>query len=274
MAAATATATRGGGGGEAKKRDEEEEEEKTKKRKISSLDSSFVAAPTSSKSTLRESLRALDASLRSKLDSISEKLVLTTTTSSSDAAATTTSFKAPSSLTSAIGDAQEKQQLEERQKGEEKQNKQRGNNGTGGSSKDKVKNKQDYLQDEMQPWVKPVGASLADPEQGPFIAWCEEHFREVTMADAKKLIPSTSQPRLEEDPDFCTLPEKERSYYKGARSTLFFFQNVFFFSSLSSLSFKSPSVSNSPFLRGYRARAFMRAGMDRSHWQIVKLRID
>ena len=278
MAAATATATRGGGGGEAKKRDEEEEEEKTKKRKISSLDSSFVAAPTSSKSTLRESLRALDASLRSKLDSISEKLVLTTTTTttSSDAAATTTttSFKAPSSLTSAIGDAQEKQQLEERQKGEEKQNKQRGNNGTGGSSKDKVKNKQDYLQDEMQPWVKPVGASLADPEQGPFIAWCEEHFREVTMADAKKLIPSTSQPRLEEDPDFCTLPEKERSYYKGARSILFFFQNVFFFSSLSSLSFKSPSVSNSPFLRGYRARAFMRAGMDRSHWQIVKLMID
>ena len=230
MAAATATAPRGGGGGEAKKRDEEEEEEKTKKRKISSLDSSFVAAPTSSKSTLRESLRALDASLRSKLDSISEKLVLTTTTTtSSDAAATTTttSFKAPSSLTSAIGDAQEKQQLEERQKGEEKQKK------GGGSSKDKVKNKQDYLQDEMQPWVKPVGASLADPEQGPFIAWCEEHFREVTMADAKKLIPSTSQPRLEEDPDFCTLPEKERSYYEGARSILFFFFKLCFFSLLS-----------------------------------------
>jgi hypothetical protein len=80
----------------------------------------------------------------------------------------------------------------------------------------------------MQPWVKPVGASLADPEQGPFIAWCEEHFREVTMADAKKLIPSTSQPRLEEDPDFCTLPEKERSYYKGARSILFFFKMCFF----------------------------------------------
>jgi len=236
MAAATAQTTRGGGGGGegAKKREEEEEEEKTKKRKISSLDSSLVAAPTSSsKSTLRESLRALDASLRSKLDSISEKLVLTTTTTttSSDAAATTTttSFKAPSSLTSAIGDAQEKQQLEERQKGEEKQKK----GGGGGSSKDKVKNKQDYLQDEMQPWVKPVGASLADPEQGPFIAWCEEHFREVTMADAKKLIPSTSQPRLEEDPDFCTLPEKERSYYEGARSILFFFFKLCFFSLLS-----------------------------------------
>ena len=236
MAAAATAATRGGGGGEGAKKREEEEEEKTKKRKISSLDSSLVAkAPTSSSksTTLRESLRALDASLRSKLESISEKLVLT---SSSDAAATTTSFKAPSSLTSAIGDAQEKQQLEERQKGEEKQNKQkRGNNvGTmGGSSKDKVKNKQDYLQDEMQPWVKPVGASLADPEQGPFIAWCEEHFREVTMADAKKLIPSTSQPRLEEDPDFCTLPEKERSYYEGARSILFFFFKLCFFSLLS-----------------------------------------
>ena len=268
-AAATAAATRGGGGGGegAKKREEEEEEEKTRKRKISSLDSSFVAAPTSSKSTLRESLRALDASLRSKLDSISEKLLLTTTTTSSDAAATTTSFKAPSSLTSAIGDAQEKQQLEERQKGEEKQKK-----GGGSSGKDKVKNKQDYLQDEMQPWVKPVGASLADPEQGPFIAWCEEHFREVTMADAKKLIPSTSQPRLEEDPDFCTLPEKERSYYEGARSILFFFKMCFFFSLF--LSFKSLSVSNSPFLRVSRARAFMRAEMDRLHWQIVKLMID
>jgi hypothetical protein len=236
MAATTAATTRGGGGGgEGAKKREEEEEEKTKKRKISSLDSSLVvAAPTSSsKSTLRESLRALDASLRSKLDSISEKLVLTTTTTtttSSDAAATTTttSFKAPSSLTSAIGDAQEKQQLEERQKGEEKQKK-----GGGSSGKDKVKNKQDYLQDEMQPWVKPVGASLADPEQGPFIAWCEEHFREVTMADAKKLIPSTSQPRLEEDPDFCTLPEKERSYYEGARSILFFFFKLCFFSLLS-----------------------------------------
>jgi hypothetical protein len=66
----------------------------------------------------------------------------------------------------------------------------------------------------MQPWVKPVGASLADPEQGPFIAWCEEHFREVTTEDAKKLIPSTSQPKLEEDPDFLTLPVKERSYHE------------------------------------------------------------
>jgi hypothetical protein len=260
-ATATAAATRGGGGGGG-------EEEKTKKRKISSLESSFVAAPTSSSksTTLRESLRALDASLRSKLDSISEKLVLT---SSSDAAATTTSFKAPSSLTSAIGDAQEKQQLEERQKGEEKQNKQkRGNNvGTmGGSSKDKVKNKQDYLQDEMQPWVKPVGASLADPEQGPFIAWCEEHFREVTMADAKKLIPSTSQPRLEEDPDFCTLPEKERSYYEGARSILFFFFKMCFFSSLSL--FQISVCFKFTFLAGV-SRA-----MDRSRWQIVKLMID
>ena len=70
------------------------------------------------------------------------------------------------------------------------------------------------MQDEMQPWVKPVGASLADPEQGPFIAWCEEHFREVTTEDAKKLIPSTSQPKLEEDPDFLTLPVKERSYHE------------------------------------------------------------
>ena len=254
MAAATAAATRGGGGGGG-------EEEKTKKRKISSLDSSFVAAPTSSSksTTLRESLRALDASLRSKLDSISEKLVLT---SSSDAAATTTSFKAPSSLTSAIGDAQEKQQLEERQKGEEKQKK----GGGGGSSKDKVKNKQDYLQDEMQPWVKPVGASLADPEQGPFIAWCEEHFREVTMADAKKLIPSTSQPRLEEDPDFCTLPEKERSYYEGARSILFFFFKMCFFSSLSL--FQISVCFKFTFLAGV-SRA-----MDRSRWQIVKLMID
>jgi hypothetical protein len=277
-AAATATAaTRGGGGGGgggggegAKKREEEEEEEKTKKRKISSLDSSLVAAPTSSKSTLRETLRALDASLRSKLDSISEKLVLTTTTTTTT---TTTSFKAPSSLTSAIGDAQEKQQLEERQKGEEKQNKLRGNNGTGGSSKDKVKNKQDYLQDEMQPWVKPVGASLADPEQGPFIAWCEEHFREVTMADAKKLIPSTSQPRLEEDPDFCTLPEKERSYYEGARSILFFFKMCFFFSSLS-LSLSNLCLFQIHLFCEYRARAFMRAGMDRLRWQIVKLMID
>ena len=107
-----------------------------------------------------------------------------------------TFFKAPSSLTSAIGDAQEKQQI------------------TSENEEPKVKNKQDYLQDEMQPWVKPVGASLADPEQGPFIAWCEEHFREVTTEDAKKLIPSTSQPKLEEDPDFLTLPGKERSYHE------------------------------------------------------------
>ena len=107
----------------------------------------------------------------------------------------TSTFRAPASLTAAIGDAQEKQQLE-------------------GEEKSKIKNKQDYLQDEMQPWVKPVGSSLADPEQGPFIAWCEEHFREVTEEDARKLIPSTSQPGLDEDPDF-TLPEKERSYYEG-----------------------------------------------------------
>ena len=136
--------------------------------------------------SLRESLRDVDARLRSKLESVSEKVL---------SAQKTSTFRAPASLTAAIGDAQEKQQLE-------------------GEEKSKIKNKQDYLQDEMQPWVKPVGSSLADPEQGPFIAWCEEHFREVTEEDARKLIPSTSQPGLDEDPDF-TLPEKERSYYEG-----------------------------------------------------------
>ena len=137
--------------------------------------------------SLRESLRDVDARLRSKLTILVSEKVLS--------AQKTSAFKAPSSLTAAIGDAQEKQQLEVRKRNP------------------KIKNKQDYLQDEMQPWVKPVGSSLADPEQGPFIAWCEEHFREVTEEDARKLIPSTSQPGLDEDPDF-TLP-KERSYYEG-----------------------------------------------------------
>ena len=145
--------------------------------------------------SLRESLRLLDESLRGKTTNFSTILVASLN-DDDDEETKRTFFKAPSSLTSAIGDAQEKQQI------------------TSENEEPKVKNKQDYLQDEMQPWVKPVGASLADPEQGPFIAWCEEHFREVTTEDAKKLIPSTSQPKLEEDPDFLTLPVKERSYHE------------------------------------------------------------
>ena len=106
----------------------------------------------------------------------------------------------------AKSEAQQKQMLE-RERGE------------GGECEDRaggkrVKKKQDYLQDEMKPWVKPAGESLADPEQGPFIAWCEEHFREVNAEDVKKLVPKSDQPKLEEDPDF-TMPQKERSYEEG-----------------------------------------------------------
>ena len=93
--------------------------------------------------------------------------------------------------------------------------------GGGGGGGKRVK-KQDYLQDEMKPWVKPAGESLADPEQGPFIAWCEEHFREVNAEDVEKLIPRKDQPNLAEDPDF-TMPEKERSYGEGAFQSLFSF---------------------------------------------------
>ena len=168
----------GGGNGVKKKNDDVDLETNDEKRKSSS--------------SLRESLRLLDESLRGKTTNFSTILVA----SLNDDETKRTFFKAPSSLTSAIGDAQDKQQI------------------TSENEEPKVKNKQDYLQDEMQPWVKPVGASLADPEQGPFIAWCEEHFREVTTEDAKKLIPSTSQPKLEEDPDFLTLPVKERSYHE------------------------------------------------------------
>ena len=171
----------GGGNGVKKKNDDVDLVSNDEKRKSSH--------------SLRESLRLLDESLRGKTTNFSTILVASLNDDDDDETKRTF-FKAPSSLTSAIGDAQEKQQI------------------TSENEEPKVKNKQDYLQDEMQPWVKPVGASLADPEQGPFIAWCEEHFREVTTEDAKKLIPSTSQPKLEEDPDFLTLPVKERSYHE------------------------------------------------------------
>jgi hypothetical protein len=148
------------------------------------------AANASKLITLRESLQALDSMLRRRTETFEKTLL------------TMEQFVAPRSLTEAIGQAQEKQQIKKNDANSERE-------------EDRVKHrKQDYLQDEMQRWVAPVGASLADAEQGPFIAWCEEHFREVTVNDARKLIPSEGSKRLDEDPDFA-MPEMERSYAEG-----------------------------------------------------------
>jgi|AntAceMinimDraft_12_1070368.scaffolds.fasta_scaffold41699_2 bromodomain and PHD finger-containing protein 1 len=104
--------------------------------------------------------------------------------------------QAPDTLTQAYSDAQAAQQTAAEQ---------------GGAKKRKVV---DEAAEAAKKWARGPGDSLVDADVAPFLAYNEEFFRHINLADVGDLMPEGSIRTPEDDPDF-RIPTLGRYYVLG-----------------------------------------------------------